>query len=374
MLLIDPKGLGGELRSKTRARTNPPRTPPELLETYAAIEKWAAKDMKWLTENAKMDKPVRGERWVVRGVSFMPATDAKKFFLKRVNGRSVVDRKLLKQFNVTEQQVRNLANMCPSASKGCMAVCLADAGQMVLTASKNAQLRRQLAFTNDRKAYMTVTAVAIAKVVQYAKKKRARTGIRLNVTSDIDWENIPVQVDRWLADYLYKITGWRVRVGRHANLMSVFPRVMFYDYTKVWPRMDRFLRGKFPRNYFLTWSLTEQPTNRRHAVQVLKSKKSSVATAFDITAYRGRGLTVEQKFEKAPLPEALTIGNYTAPVVDADKHDLRFRDPKGSVAGLRFKVPRKKNLKGMSTKEKIEAAGAFVIKTGGSKHPKISIG
>jgi hypothetical protein len=165
----------------------------------------------------------------------------------------------------------------------------------------------------------------------------------------------------------------------YQNLMALFPKVEFYDYTKVQSRMERFLWGDLPANYHLTWSLAETDANRRMALAVLHSKRSTVAVPFDITAPRSGTMTTEQKLSKSPLPKTLSLREpngtlHTFPVVDADKHDVRRLDPPGSFSGLRFKIPKKKALKGSSTAQKVDAAHGFVIKTGGSQHPVIPIG
>lgn len=365
IIIPDLRRLADRLRrAKGAEQTNPPRA-PELEAIYQQLDAWAGKDMNWLTENAKMAKPVKGQRWEVRGISFMSAGVAKR-----------VVREDPSKWGLSAGEVDQLQNVCPGATAGCMAVCLVDAGQMGLPASKSAQLRRQLAFTFKREAFFTMVIIAIARLYAYAKKHGKRTGIRLNVTSDLDWENIPVTVDPWLARYVGRHVA--VKSGTHRNICDVFPKVLFYDYTKVEPRMERYLKGPWPSNYKLTWSLAETPRNRLMAIRCLDAKACSVSVPFDIVGARGPDAVKRTP----PLPQTLTIIDnspgrepvpHTYPVINADEHDLRPVDPPGSIAGLKFKIPRPKRLKGTSIAEKIHAGGEFIVKTGGSMHPVISV-
>jgi hypothetical protein len=380
MLIFDPKSLGNKL-SAGGLRRNPARKNEDLEKVYASISGWAKKSMDWLTENEKMSKPVPGQKWMLRGVSLIPSDRLFRFFTYREGGKLHYNRKLMKDYNVTESDLHSLTNVCPHATKGCMAVCLVDAGQMGLPASRNAQVRRHLTFAKERKAFMTILMVSIAGLVQTARKERARVGIRLNVTSDIPWQDYEVEVPPWLSKKL------GVRSGKYKNIMSVFPKVLFYDYTKVPHTMQSFMAGKdgtgyFPKNYHLAWSLAETTANRKTAVKVLAGKYSTVTVPFDILGkqqLKGKvKLSLQQKLEARPLPETLGFrfpggSTYVFDVIDADRHDLRPIDPPGTVAGLRFKLPRSKAALGKTDVEKMRMAGAFVVSTRGSKHPVIPV-
>lgn len=375
-LVFLPKALSRELQQlQSGARMNPPRAPKELLKVYDDISHWAQPKMRWLTENAKMDKPVKGSKWLVRGVSFLPANDVKKIFMKPGGG---LDRARLKKFNIAPEQLETMGNMCPSATKGCMAVCLATAGQMGLPSPVGAQVKRQIVFKQNRPAFMAILVAGIARLYGQARKRRARLGIRLNVTSDLAWETFPVTIDPWMSRFLAKY-GIKAKAGNYPNIMRVFKNVQFHDYTKVFGRMAAFIEGRMPRNYHLTWSLAETAANREMALAVLLSKTSTVSVPFDIVAGKMKpGETIEKKFKRFPLPKTLTFiaadgAGYTFPVTDADKHDMRPKDPKGTISGLRFKVPKPRGRKGLTVKQKMKLAGEFVVTTRGDPHPEIKV-
>jgi len=73
----------------------------------------------------------------------------------------------------------------------------------------------------------------IAAHVADARGRGMRPAVRLNATSDILWERFPVFVAPDVADYVRARHGVRIRAGQHAHIFSVFPRVSFYDYTKI---------------------------------------------------------------------------------------------------------------------------------------------
>ena len=98
------------------------------------------------------------------------------------------------------------------------------------------------------------------------------------------------------------------------SFMQNFPNVQFYDYTKHFKRMIKYLRGQLPANYHLTFSRNE--INNFQATQVLKAG-GNVAIVF-----------------RKELPK--TYKNFK--VIDGDLHDLRFLDNKNVVVGLKEKL------------------------------------
>jgi hypothetical protein len=137
---------------------------------------------------------------------------------------------------------------------------------------------------------MAQLARELELLITRALKKGRRPVARLNATSDVYWEQTPI-----------------VRFGRTFDgVPQAFPEVTFYDYTKAIPR----LRRQQPSNYHLTFSLAE--TNDKHALEALE-----------------RGFNVAAVL-RGDHPEEL----WGYPVVDGDKHDYRFLDPRPSIVAL----------------------------------------
>jgi hypothetical protein len=192
-----------------------------------------------------------------------------------------------------------LGNVCPFASPGCIATCLNTAGRGVFNSVQAGRERRTREFFADRRAFTRQLAREIDALSRKAKRLGMTPAVRLNGTSDIGWEAYAVHENG-------------------ATLMDAFPEVQFYDYTKSVARMRRYLDGKAPRNYSLTFSRSE--CNERDALSFL-ARGGSVAVVFDTP----RG---------AALPE--WWNGYA--VIDGDTTDARFMDGKAcSVCARPFR-------------------------------------
>lgn len=179
-------------------------------------------------------------------------------------------------------------SVCSHASAGCAEACLVGSGfgGMFKGVMKGRVARTEF-FLKSRMEFFTQLKSEIEKVV--AKKKgKAIVTIRLNGTSDIAYE--------------------KFKVFDGKNIFEVFPKIQFYDYTKNWTRFDNAL----PKNYHLTFSRSE--TNGKKAMELL-----------------ARGKNVAMVFDKVPE----TFEGYK--VVNGDLDDLRFKDPKNVIVGLRYK-------------------------------------
>lgn len=191
-------------------------------------------------------------------------------------------------------------NVCPMASLGCKAACLHTAGNPVYMAQKlRSRLAKTRAYFEHREAFMALLVAEIAAVVRKADREGMAPGIRLNATSDIPWERVPVVVHG----------------RRYPNVMAVFPEVEFYDYTK------RANRKNLPANYSLTFSLAED--NDADALAALRNGMN-VAVVFDVK--RGRD-----------LPASFDLLGCDVRVIDGDEHDFRPADDAGVIVGLRAK-------------------------------------
>lgn len=207
-------------------------------------------------------------------------------------------------------------NVCASASPECIALCLNTAGHggmfkkgETTNAVQEARIRRTNWMFDDRDGFMAQLVGDVLRAIAYAKKKGKTPVFRLNGTSDIRWETIPVDVTA-------TVRGKQVKV-KADNLMLAFPDVQWYDYTKHRNRKN------IPANYHLTYSRSE--TNEADMLDVLRNG-NNVAVVF--STKKGQALPV-------------TWNDF--PVIDGDEHDLRFLDKTGVVVGLRAKGRAKKN-------------------------------
>ena len=182
-------------------------------------------------------------------------------------------------------------NTCPMASAGCASACLNTAGRGRFDRTQDARIRKTRWFFEDRDTFMQQLVKDIQAAIRACDREGFVPVFRLNGTSDIRWETVPV--------------------NGYANIMSAFPTVQFYDYTKL-PN-----RKNLPSNYHLTYSRSE---SNEHLIP----QHLNVAVVFDVlpSTWHGR------------------------PVVSGDDTDLRFLDPQGVVVGLKAKGQAKKDRSG----------------------------
>lgn len=202
--------------------------------------------------------------------------------------------------------------VCPMATKGCESACLTFSGQGGMFAPgetmenleehrvHGARIRKTRWFFERREEFMARLVRETENALRWSLRKGFKPSFRLNGTSDIRWETIPV------------VRGEK----RYRNIMEAFPDYPYYDYTKIPNR-----RG-IPDNYKLTFSLAE--SNSAQAVTALEN-----------------GMNVSVVFRK-DLPEEFSLGPHTLPVHNGDTHDLRFLDPTGVIVGLKAKGRRAK--------------------------------
>ena len=174
---------------------------------------------------------------------------------------------------------------CPMA-RGCEKTCLFFSGQGRFSNAQNARIRKTRLFFEDRDLFMALLVSDIWESVKTADRLGLRVAIRPNGTSDLAWE--------------------KFRAAGRRNLMELFPDVQFYDYTKIWGR-------QVPSNYHLTFS--QDVVNEETCRKALAG-----------------GMNVASIFTGEPPVTWLDH-----PVIDGDRHDLRFLDPQGVVVGLKEK-------------------------------------
>jgi hypothetical protein len=199
----------------------------------------------------------------------------------------------IKRLNLAPASISGF-NTCASASEGCRNACLHEAGNPVFMPQKTlGRVNRTLLYFKDRARFLSMITKEIRNHEKNCKKHNLKPVIRLNTTSDIMWEN--------------------------HKIFELFPNVQFYDYTKHFKRMIKFLRGELPKNYHLTFSRNE--ANDKETMEVLRHG-GNVAIVF-----------------RKNLPEYYQ--GYK--VVSGDEHDLRFLDDKNVIVGLKEKLTLNKN-------------------------------
>jgi len=176
--------------------------------------------------------------------------------------------------------------LCPSAMNAqCFNDCLKSSGlAQVYTSVNKARQAKTDFYNNDRDNFLTQLRRELTNLDKYAKKHNKRAIVRLNVLSDIAWEN--------------------------HNIPQDFPNIYFYDYTKRAARL-----GKTPSNYDLMFSYSAAP---KYAKQV----EIALKTDAPMTVVFKNGLPSEWMGRE---------------VVDGDISDLDNVKHSGKIIGLRVK-------------------------------------
>ena len=190
-------------------------------------------------------------------------------------------------------------NLCPMAVlAGCKEPCLDEAGRGQMNVVQRGRMRKTILWRDFPEVFLAQLREDLDKFQRYCKKRGITPCVRLNGTSDIRWEN-------------------------HIDMAVEYPDIQFYDYTKDVNRLNR----QLPNNYHLTMSYSE--ATNRYAHMVLDNMG------------QGRNMAVVFR-NKEDIPEKFM--GFT--VVDGDKDDLRFLDPKGVVVALYAKGKAKQDTSG----------------------------
>lgn len=191
--------------------------------------------------------------------------------------------------------------VCPMRTKECTRLCLNESGRNKMDVKENtinkSRIKKTKLFFEDRQFFMQW----LVDEIYLAKKKAEKLGyhfsVRLNNTSDISPESFHMD---------YK--------GERVNILQIFPMVQFYDYTKVPKRVELLKKYK---NYDVTFSYSG--SNLQECISMLNNNVR-VAVVFK---------EVPDKF-------------WGRKVVNGDLYDMRYRDDRDVVVGLKFKRVRNK--------------------------------
>lgn len=188
-------------------------------------------------------------------------------------------------------------NVCHNSSPECRLGCLSTSGRAAMdlisgnNIIKNARINKTKLFHENNEYFMQWLFAEISAKRKLANKKGFEFSVRLNGTSDIDWNEQKLN---------------------NKNVFETFPDIQFYDYTKN-PAKFAYLAD----NYHLTFSYSG------HNVETCKkvlAKGHNVAVIFNV---------------KKPEQMPLTFLDY--PVINGDLTDFRVNDAKGCIVGLKWK-------------------------------------
>ncbi len=188
-------------------------------------------------------------------------------------------------------------NVCSHSTPECRMGCLNTSGRAGieefagLTMIQDARIKKTKLFYEHPEFFMAWLMAEIEAGQRKAKKDGYFFSVRLNCTSDIDWQSV-------------KING--------KSIFETYPEISFYDYTK---NANKFFDK--PSNYHLTLSYTGRNWG---LCEVILKRGHNVAMVFNVKT-------------EAELP-AMHNGYK---VINGDLTDYRIDDAKGIIVGLKWK-------------------------------------
>lgn len=188
-------------------------------------------------------------------------------------------------------------NLCTHAGD-CAKVCLSESGHMAMetirterNGTKTARWKRTHYMLSEKQSFDIDLIAEIEKHQRYCMKRNIVPVIRLNGTSDIVWDRI----------------------------IKRFPTIQFYDYTKDIERYNNWQnkkrKNKKRTNYHITFSADEKLTPHQF---FSNHETGSCAVVFDPIS-----------FKEIVKHRQVEIGNKMVRIINGDKTDNRFLDPKG---------------------------------------------
>jgi hypothetical protein len=191
--------------------------------------------------------------------------------------------------------------VCPMRTKECTQLCLNESGRNKMDTKENkinqSRIKKTKLFFEDRQFFMRwlIEELSIAK--NRAENEGLHFSVRLNNTSDLSPESFYLDID-----------------GTKKNILELFPETQFYDYTKVPKRVELVKKYK---NYDVTFSYSGN--NLQDCISMLNNNVR-VAVVFK---------EVPDKF-------------WGRKVINGDMYDMRYRDDRDVIVGLKFKRVRNK--------------------------------
>ena len=191
--------------------------------------------------------------------------------------------------------------VCPMRSVECTKLCLNESGRnrmdLHLNKINKCRINKTKLFFEHREFFVRWMIDEIILAEKRAKKLKYHFSVRLNNTSDISPESFYIDIN-----------------GKKTNILQYFKHIQFYDYTKV---ANRYELTKKYKNYDLTFSYSG--SNMTECLSMLNNNVR-VAMVFK---------TVPQLYMNHK-------------VIAGDEYDMRYRDSKNVIVGLKYKNVRSK--------------------------------
>lgn len=212
-------------------------------------------------------------------------------------------------------------NLCPSATEGCAATCIAYSGFSFHARIREARRNKANYYNRNKEAFMMQLYFEIAQIK--SKHDAMTDSVELNRKGEVKrYKKFAIRLNTFSDVPFY---AFKFKFFGNKNLFELFDDVQFYDYTKVFKYLEMKKRLGLD-NWHLTFSRSE-------------NNQKEVEKAIEL------GYNIAVVFRGNELPKTYLGLN----VVNGDETDLTFTYPKNSVVGIIQKKVTSRG-KGISTK------------------------
>ncbi len=178
-------------------------------------------------------------------------------------------------------------NLCKFSTAECRRLCLNMSGRAGFNSVQMARLYKTDFYVEHRELFINKLWSELQVI-----NSKDHAAVRLNVVSDVDWEE---------------------EFKKYNKSLGNFPNIIFYGYTKN----PFVIENNMLKNQHYTFSFSGG--NWNWCEKFLKEKKANVAVVFK------NAIPSEYKGFK---------------IINGDLSDERFEDEKGVIVGLKYKVPK----------------------------------
>jgi len=219
-------------------------------------------------------------------------------------------------------------DMCFGSTARCRFSCISDTGHGFIDnhygsgGVLKSRIARTRALVEHPEKFNTILLSEMEGVGRAADRKNLPVAFRPDIFSDRDW----VTSHPWMFDHF---SDWE-----------------FYGYTKIMSKIRAYVNGDCPDNYHLTLSWSER---LEHQIAVGK---------YSLKGLLGLGINIAVPFYDLETMKGCIPTEWRGiEVIDGDKSDLRFLDPKGVIVGLKTKLPNDRKV----AIDRIEKSDGFFV-------------
>ncbi len=212
-------------------------------------------------------------------------------------------------------------------SNNCRKLCLFYSGNKLYHQAKfKARLRKSNMFNADKFTFMQCLLINICHL--YRKNEYKPINLRLNATSDIQFLDIPIDVNLSLSNWLFNRYQIQITSGLYESIYHLFVEnnllIHAYDYTKILTP-NKIAKAAGLLHLTMSYDGKRQNEVNKKACQLAIKHQINIAMAFQYV-----------KKTECFKPTYSLYGQ-DIETIDGDLSDERWKDAKNKIVCLRYK-------------------------------------